>query len=571
MPNDLSYPDIAYQYANDVLDGVVPACRYVKQACDRFFKFGEREDMFFDTFDVERWLNKIHHFPHIKGKYAGQPFKPKPFQVFIIANIVGWKWRATGKRVFREVYIEVPRKNGKSFTAAPLAIGFLTWDQYKIPDWSKPWDEWQIVREHGAEVFCGATSKDQARKVFDPAKSIINKSPDLMEKYNIDTYKNIVISNETESKMEILKATPGDGDNPSAVIVDEYHEHTSDDLVETMQTGMGAREQPITIYITTAGDDMGGPCYEKRQEVVDILAGTLEDESIFGIIYTVDDEKNWDTIEAFKMANPNWDLMDLVAVEQDIKQARRSARKQNAYKTKKLNIWVGSKEAYFNILKVQACRKKKLKIEQFAGKTAFIGLDLNTKDDIASIGVIIPPHEGCEKTTGFCKHYLPEETIKANKRYMAWYKQGWLTSTPGERTDYRFIEDDIRKLCKLLDVKEIPYDPFNATDLVNRMMDDDLPMIEYGQTMKNLSEPTKEFEAIISTLDFQTDFDPVLLWMFGNTVVYKDQMGNVKPVKENKNSQKKIDGVVALIIGYARAMFHEDQGSLDEFLTGATQ
>jgi len=417
-------------------------------------------------------------------------------------------------------------------------------------------------------VFCGATSKDQARKVFDPAKSIINKSPELCEKYGLETYKNTILATSSESKMEILKATPGDGDNPSAVIVDEYHEHQADDLVDTMRTGMRAREQPIIIYITTAGDDMGGPCYEKRLEVIDILSGALQDDSIFGMIYGIDDESNWDTIEAFKMANPNWDMMDLIAVEQDIKQARRSASKQNNYETKHLNIWVGSKQAYFNVLQFQKCRKKGLKIEDFRGRTAYIGLDLNTKEDIASLGIIIEP-EGSVPWTGFCKHYLPEETIAHNKKYEGWHKQGWLTSTPGERTDYGYIEDDIKDLCRLLNVVEIPYDPFNATQLSTRLIDEGLPMVEFGQNMKNMSEPTKEFESVISSLNFQTNEDPVLFWMLGNTVVYKDQMNNVKPVKEDKNSKKKIDGVVALIMAYGRAYFHQDNGNMDDFLSFA--
>lgn len=553
------YSDIAFQYADDILTGKIPACKYVKQACQRFGKMLERwetiGDIYLDVAEVERWLKKITQFPHIKGKLAGTLFDPKPFQVFIVANIIGWKRTDTGKRLFREAYIAVPRKNGKSFMMAPLAIGFLCWDQYTDPSG-------KVITEKGAEVFCGATSKDQARKVFEPAKDIIESTPDLQSKYRLETFKSSIVSISSKGKLQPLKAKPADGDFPSAVINDEYHEHTSNDLVETMRRGMLAREQGIIIHITTAGDDLGGPCFEKHQEIIDILAGTIEDDSIFGIIYTIDDPEQWDTIEAFKTANPNWELMDLVAVEQDINQAKRSARMQNSYKTKNLNIWVGSKEAYFNILSVQKCRHKSLELKNFVGNDAFIGLDLNTKEDIASVGIIIPP-QNSNKWTAFCKHYLPEETIKNNRAYQGWYKKGWLTKTPGERTDYSYIEQDIMDLCKMLNVQEIPYDPYNATNTSIRLMDEGLPMVEYAQNMKNLSEPTKEFETVIAQNKIQFTMDPVLFWMFGNVVVWRDQMNNVKPVKENKNSKKKIDGVVALIIAFARAwIVKERYGSI---------
>lgn len=549
----------AAKYADDVLDGTIPANKFIKQACQRFVNDLERDDIYFDQEDIERWFNKIRHMPHIKGPLAGrgESFTPKPEQIFEIANIIGWKVTATGRRRFREAYIEKPRKNGKSFEMSPLAIGFLCWDRYKDPATG------EYIYEHGAEVYCGATSREQARKVFDPCRSMVSRSPELMEKYGLEVLKNVITATYTESKMEVLKANPADGDNPSAVICDEYHEHVSNDLVETMSTGMDTRAQPIIIYITTAGSDMGGPCYEKRQECIDILNGVIEDDTVFAMIYTIDNPEQWDTMEAFKLANPNWDMMNLVNIETKIKQARRNAAHQNAYKTKHLNIWVGASVAFFNMISYQACRRKSFNEKKYAGMDAFVGLDLNTKSDFASMAVIIPPQPGTKKYIGFCRHYLPQETIDSRPRYTSWWKQGWVTATPGCRTDYAYIEQDLLELCNTYNVIEVPYDDFQANYVSTRMMDEGVNMVEHGKKVQHLNEPMREFEAIIAEKKIIFSYDPVLLWMMGNVMNKPNPKGNFFPTKEREAN--KIDGAVAMLMAFSRAWFYEDNSLPDDY------
>jgi len=252
-----SYWQRAANYADRVLSGEQPACEYVKSACKRFIRDLERDDLEPHE-DGDRWCRFLEKLPHVKGRWAAksEKFALSDWQVFCTVNIYGWKWKATGKRRFREAYIEVPRKNGKSFWVSGLGVAHLTIDQ-----------------EFGAEVYCGATSEKQAWEVFRPAKQICERSPALRRKYGVEVNAKTLNVLADASRFEPVIGNPGDGASPSCGIADEFHEHKNSDLVDTFVTGMGAREQPMMLYITTAGADMGGPCYAKRADVIQILSG----------------------------------------------------------------------------------------------------------------------------------------------------------------------------------------------------------------------------------------------------------------------------------------------------------
>lgn len=534
----MTFNERAADYADVVLAGEIPACEYVHQACRRFINDLDRDDIEL-TEDGNTWCKFLQKLPHVKGRWGSkaEKFKLSDWQIFCTVNIYGWKWRETGKRRFREAYIEVPRKNGKSFYIASLGVGHLT-----------------IGREFGAEVYCGATSEKQAWEVFRPAKMICDRSPALRKKFGIEVNAKTLTVLEDMSRFEPVIGNPGDGSSPSCGIADEFHEHKSSDLVDTFVTGMGSREQPVMLYITTAGSDMGGPCYAKRLDMIQILSGAVEDDSIFGIIYTLDEGDRWDTEEAARKANPNFD----VSVDRDflvgqLSQARRSATRQVAYKTKHLNMWVGAKAAWMNMLAFQACRKKHLSIDEFKGRTCFVAIDLASKTDIAAMALLFPPLTDNGKWAAFLRYYLPEDTILdgGNTRYKAWHADGWLTATPGNITDYAFIEDDLETIKSDYEIQEVLYDPFQATQFSTRMAEQGFPMIEYGATVKNFSEPMKLLEALILQRKIEFQMDPVILWMAGNVVAKVDKKDNVFPNKER--AENKIDGIVALIMALARA------------------
>ena len=537
-----TYRQRAEVYAKKVTSKEIPACLYVRQACARFLSDRKRKDIEL-TEDGERWCKFLELLPHTKGKWAQSKEKLKlsEWQIFITVNIYGWKWKATKLRRFRESYTEVPRKNGKTLWTAGLGIGHLV-----------------IDNEFGAEVYCGATSEKQAWEVFNPARLICQRTPDLVQRYGIEVNARTLAMQSNGSKFEPVIGNPGDGASPSCGIADEFHEHPTSDLVDTLITGMGARSQPLMHYITTAGADMGGPCYAKRDDVIKILSGAVVDDSIFGIIFTLDDGDAWDTVEAQKKANPNYGVsVDAEFLKTQLDQARRSATRQVAYKTKHLNLWVGAKAAWMNMLALQACRKKALKIEDFKGQECYVGLDLASKKDFAEMAIIFPQPGG--RFAVFLKHYLPEDEILegGNTRYKAWHAEGWITATPGNVIDFQYIEDDLKDLAKHYQVVEVPYDPFQATQFSTRMLAEGLPMIEYGATVKNFSEPMKQVESWILTKSVDFEMDPVLLWMFGNVVAKVDKKDNIYPDKGRP--ENKIDGVVAIIAAAGRVIAKSEE------------
>lgn len=541
----------AAQYADDVLAGRIPACSYVKSACRRFVSDLARKDLD-PSEDAERWCRFLERLPHVKGRWAAQAekFKLSDWQVFCTVNIYGWKWVSTGRRRFREAYIEVPRKNGKSFWVAGLGIGHLT-----------------IDGEFGAEIYCGATTEKQAWEVFRPARLICERSVSLREKYSIEVNAKTLNVMSIGNRFEPVIGNPGDGASPSFGIADEFHEHTSSDLVDTFTTGMGARLQPLMLYITTAGSDTGGPCYTKRADVISILEGGVDDDSVFGIIYTLDDGDEWDTVDALKKANPNYDIsVDAEFLKGQLEQARRSSTRQTAYKTKHLNLWVGAKSAWMNMLAYQRCRKKALTLADFRGEPCIVGIDLASKIDIASMAVLFTPNGNRTTYAAFVKHYLPEDAIfeGGNTRYKAWHAEGWLTATPGNVTDYGYIEDDLKALKSAHQIMEVPYDPFQATQFATRMQEEGFPMVEVGATVRNFSEPMKALEALIMQQHIEFELDPVLMWMFGNVTARLDRKDNIFPNKERPEA--KIDGVVALIMCLKAAAGYKDRGSMDDYL-----
>jgi len=551
--SSISFKQRAIDYAKSITrkNDPRPACEFVIQACNRFLNDLKRDDLILRDDKCELWCKFLEMFPHVKGHWAAEHLTLvlSDWQIFCTVNIFGFYNKETGRRRFREVYIEVPRKNGKSFYIASLGVGMMTIDE-----------------EHGAEVYCGATSEKQAWEIFRPAKQICEALPALRSRYNLEVNAKTLTILQNGSRFEPVIGDPGDGASPSCGIADEYHEHKDDNLVSTFLTGMGARKQPLMLTITTAGADMGGPCYEKRDDVIKILKGTVTDDRIFGIIYTLDEDDQWDTVEAQIKANPNYNIsVDAEFLEGQLQQARRSPIKQVAYKTKHLNMWVGAKAAWMNMLAYQACKRKNLELSHYKGRQCFIGIDLASKIDIASMAILFPP-QGDEPYAAFVKHYLPEDVILegGNTRYKGWHSAGYFESTPGNVIDYSYIEDDLLSFKSQFEIIEVPYDPFQATQFSTRMMAEGFPMLEVGATVKNFSEPMKELEALIMQKKINFTDCPILTWMFGNVVAKLDKKDNIFPDKERQTN--KIDGVVALIMALNRAMFHKEHGNIDQFL-----
>jgi phage terminase large subunit-like protein len=412
--------------------------------------------------------------------------------------------------------------------------------------------------EHGAEVYSGATTEKQAFEVFKPAQIMARKLDDFRSHFGLEVFASNISIEETASKFEPIVGNPPDGASPSCAIVDEYHEHKDDRLYDTMITGMGAREQPLMLMITTAGDNLAGCCYQNQLDSQKVLEGVIEDNQRFALIYGIDKDDDPFDIENVKKANPNFG----VSIKADFLKARmqdakNSARKLSTYLTKHLNVWVGARDAYFNVGKWNNCADESLKIADFAGQDCYLGLDLASRVDIAALEILFPL--GANDFVRFGKYYLPEAALEngSNEHYQQWMREGWLTITEGEIIDFNYIKDDILEICSMFNVLELGYDPFQATMLITELMNEGVPVVELRPTVLNFSEPMKTLDGLIRASQIRHDGDPVQTWMISNVVAKADKKDNVYPNKARP--ENKIDGVVALLMALNRSLNGAEQ------------
>ncbi len=548
-PGQPSFADRANRYARDVVEGKVLACRLVRLACQRHLDDLERDESFLFHFDPEAG-NRICRFlelmPHVKGVWAQkrERIHLEDWQCFIECVVWGWKQKADGLRRFRRAYIEVPRKNAKSTLTSGNGIFMLSADG-----------------EHGAEVYSGAGSEKQAWEVFGPARLMAKNTPDLCTDLGIQVNAKSLSVLELASKFEPIVGKPGDGASPSFSITDEYHEHQTSEQYDTMVTGMGAREQPLAWVITTAGSDTAGPCYALRSEVVEMLERTVENDRLFGIVYTVDENIDWTSEEALRMANPN---MGISVFEDYLRDQQRDAvnnpRKQSTFKTKHLNLWVTAASPYFN-LELWNRNADAPAVSEFKGEPCWMGLDLAQKRDIvASVKVFRRLIDGAYHYYAYGRFYLPEERAEEpeSKHYAEWAHNGHMILTSGNITDYDHVEDDIKADSQVHRIVQLGFDPWNASQIVTHLTNEGIECVEIPQTVMHLSEAMKWVEALIVDGRLHHEGNPAFAWMISNVTAQMDRNDNVYPRKERP--EKKIDGAVALIIAIGRLMSGEEKG-----------
>lgn len=541
-------------YVSDVISGEVLACKWIKLACERHRRDREAKASFpfrFDPSKAEMSCRFAESFPHVKGRWAAnhELLKLEPWQCFFYGSIFGWVHKKTGLRRFRKVRLYVPRKNGKSLAVAPIGLFMLTADG-----------------EPGAEVYSGATSEKQAWEVFGPAKQMAKLVPDFISEFGIEVNAKSITRPGDLAKFEPVIGKPGDGASPHCSITDEYHEHQTDEQLATMETGMGAREQPLSIVVSTAGDNVAGPCRDDWMDCQKVLEGVNEDDRLFAMIFTIDQEDEWSTEAALRKANPNFDVS--VSGEFLLAQMRdaiNNPRKQGHFKTKHLNLWVQARDAFINMQRWAEC-KSDLKLEDFKGRKCFLGMDLASKIDLTAIELLFPQDDGT--LARFGKYYLPEETVNLpeNQHYQGWHRDGWLTATDGNQTDYFHVLDDIKQMAQDYEIMQMAYDPHNATMLVTALQDEGLPMVSFGPTVLNFSEPMKQIEALIRDRKLLHNGDPVMNWSMSNVTAKIDRKDNVFPNKER--AENKIDPFVALCMATGVMMVNEPEKPLHMFMLG---
>jgi phage terminase large subunit-like protein len=560
---DDKYVASATAYAKAVAAGEVLACKWVRAACQRQLDDLARSESDPDwpwRFDAEaawRPCDFIEMLPHIKGKWARERRRItlEPWQMFILTTVFGWVHRETGLRRFTEAYIEVARKNAKSTLTAGLCLFMLMADG-----------------EAGAEVYTAATTRDQARIVFDDAKAMAQREPEMREALGVDVLQHALVVPDSSSKLVPLAAEGStlDGLNVHFACVDELHAHKTRAVYDVLDTARGAREQPLLWNITTAGSDRSGICYERRTHITKVLDRVIDDDRQFGLIYTLDEGDDWQDERVWPKANPNYGVSVFPEVLRTAcRKAQAMPSAQANFLTKHLNVWVNADAAWMDMAAWQRCGDPTLTVERVKHLRAVAGLDLASKVDIAAAPLLLHDADADHYyliTRG--RFWLPERAIElsTNSQYAGWVQSGWLIATDGEVTDYDAIEDQLRvDAAQLENLAEIAFDPWQATQLSSHMLDEGLPMIEVRQTVANLSEPMKQLQAIVLQRKLTHDASPAMDWMISNVVCHYDAKDNIYPRKERP--ENKIDGPVAAITGLARLIAAKPSADIGEFLS----
>lgn len=514
-----------FQYAEDVLSGKQIACRYVRQACQRFMDDLQRDDLIFKVDKVDRVVEFFADLKHGAGEYENKPFLLEPWQHFIIMNLYGFYWKESGKRRFRTAYLEMARKNGKTSLAAGLCLYHLSYDE-----------------DGAAEVLQVANSKEQISIAYRITKGFVKKL-DPNERY-FKRYRNDIIFFPDDGILKMLASddTKLDGYNCNFGLIDEWHSAQNSRTRDVIRSSQAMRKNPMLVTVTTAGFDKELPCYELRTVCTEILAQKKQDDSMFTIIYTLDDGDAWDDPKVCIKANPNLGItVDPEFIAQQVRQAKNNPSDEVGVKTKNLNIWVDSAETWIPDRYILDATRKVFPKEV----ELMVGVDLASNQDLTAVAY----HWFKDDRHKFkIDYYLPTESLQTRpdkELYKEWARNKHLILTPGNVTDYEYITRDLLEAHKENYIVKIAYDNWNSTQWAIIATNENLPLEPYSQTIGNFNKCTKEFERLMMKGQIDLDDNPINRYCLRNVQLRMDHNGNVKPDK--KMNKKKIDGVTAAL------------------------
>lgn len=515
-----------YKYAQDILEGSIPSGNLIKLAAERFFRFMEDDRYEFREAAADKVITFFSILRHFTGRHAGKPFILQPWQQFVIAAVYGFYVRATGERLTKYVYIEISRKNGKTAFAAGLSLYHLIADG-----------------EMDAEVDLAANSKDQAKIAFKFcsrfAKGIDPKGKDIF------SFRDKLKFEKMLSILQVFAADGSklDGFNASMYLIDEYHAAKDTLVKDALQSSQSMRDSPMAVIITTAGFDKLGPCYQHRLMCTEVLSGLKEDDTLFAAIFSMDDGDDWKDERNWIKSNPNLGVtVKSNYLQTQVQMVRNSPSEEVGVKTKSFNIWCDAETVWIPdhyILQSSAS----LDFEQFRDMDCYGGIDLSSTSDLTCIDFMFPT---ADKYYFKTLYYLPEAALQEKRfkeLYGKWRRQGLITITPGNVTDYDYILNDLLRIRDIVFIQKIAYDAWNATQFVINAEEKGLPMEPYGQNLGNFNRPTKEMERLLLSGKAVIDNNPINRHCFRNVVMARDRNGNTKPSKQFE--EKKIDGVIA--------------------------
>lgn len=570
----MTLTDELIQYSKDCIADTRHVCQKHRWACERFLKdlkkSGTKEFPYiFDEEKALRFFEWAALHKHTKGVLAGEPIEFTPIQRFIFGNVYGWVHQDTGLRRFRKAYWQVARKNAKSQS---LAI---------VGDY-----ELMALGEPMSEVYIGATKSMQAKIIYNEVIAMLKRCPLLKGKWH-ESY-GVIRHPKSDSILRALSkddGKTGDGLNPQCGLIDEYHAHPTDEILEVINTGMVARRQPLLFIITTAGTNFGGPCYRVEYPLVEkildpsldfdvadyfCMVNELDRDQEGNLIDDVNDEECWVKANPIAATYPE----GLANIRSKLASALESPEKMESFLTKNMNLWVNqSAMSYMDMAKwKERGAITEIPVDTY-GRSAYVGIDLSKRIDLTAAGIILPIDvDGIFKYVVRAHGFIPEDTVAVHEKtdkvpYRAWAKAGYLTITPGDVVDYRFIESWILETTDDLGVivKELCYDPYNATHFAQDFEARGITTVEVRQGMRTLSEPTKAFREEAYRGNILHEPNPLLDWAVSNAVTKRDHNENI--ILDKEKSTNRIDPIAAVINAFSRARVTAEEDMSDYVLS----
>ena len=504
----------------------------------------------YDEKMADRAVRFIEMLPHTKAEWEGKPFWLLPWQARIIRDVFG-VLREDGTRQFRTVYIEIPKKQGKSELAAAITLYLLYADN-----------------EPAAEVFSAAADRAQASIVFDVAKRMVELTDGLNKRSKIMAATKRIVNYSNAGYYQVVSADVANkhGYSISGLCFDEIHNQPNRMLWDVLTKGSGdARRQALHVAITTAGTDRNSICYELHCKAMDILNGKKIDPTFYPVVYSLPDDADWSDEKNWYKVNPSLGYtVPIERMREAFLQAQENPAEENIFRQLRLCQWVGSAVAWIPE-HIYDKGSAPIDVERLKGRECYCGLDLSSTSDITAFVMVFPPLHDGDKYIVVPHFWLPRETLELRVRrdrvpYDVWEKQGLFHVTEGNVVDYNFVRKTINELATQFHIMEIGVDRWNATQLITDLDGDGFTMVPIGMGFKDMSSGMKELYKLMLEGRIIHGGNPVLRWMAGNVVAEVDAAENIKPSK--KKSTEKIDGIVALIMGLDRAIRHEQQGSV---------
>ena len=537
-------------YPWDVLEGKILTCENIKLACKRFIGFLDMEDRYFDVGDVERTIRFFERFRHFTGQYNNKPFILQEWQKFMICGIYGFKWKKDNTRVTRTFILSVSRKQGKTSCISIMAIKAL-------------------LEENNAQVIVAANSASQASILFKMASSYLKSLGGKVDKL-FRRFRDRIMFDKTDSSMRVVSADASrlDGLNCNFAVVDEISQAPNSDVYDVLESSMGSRQQPLMCCCTTRSNNQSGFYKELEQSGIDVMRGLKQDDSVFCLVYTLDDGDDCEDEEVWKKCSPNLGIsVSEDFYRQQITKMKNNPSQTTAIMTKVFNVWTSTS----NVWIPQSYTFKvmdKVKMDDFKDKLLYLSFDLASTSDLTCLSAMYEDN-GIYYFKNW--YYLPQEALKTSTNkdnYKKWQRQGFLTVTQGNVTDYDYVMNDIQKLQDNSEgIVRISYDSWNATDFTIRLTEGGFNMKPYSQSIGSMNRPTKAIERLIMEgKNIVIDKNPITLFCFENSVPKPDYNDNIKIIKESY--ENKIDGVIAIIMNYGG--FQEENhydGSLIEGIT----